>query len=44
MVRPFRNGMLAQACPMADVLGELTNQLVELAALREQADFAMAPS
>jgi adenylate cyclase len=44
MVRPFKNGMLEQACPMADVLAEVASQLDELKVLRQQADFEMAPS
>ena len=48
MVRPFKNGMLEQACPMADVLAEVASQLDELKMLRQQADeqsgFQMAPS
>jgi adenylate cyclase len=48
MVRPFKNGMLEQACPMADVLAEVASQLDELKTLRQQADeqsgFQMAPS
>lgn len=44
MIRPFSNGMLNQACPMSDILGELTSQLGELKAFKEQADFTMAPS
>jgi adenylate cyclase len=44
MVRPFRDGMLEQACPMADILGEVASQLDELKVLRRQADFEMAPA
>lgn len=44
MIRPFRNGMLEQACPMADIMGELTAQLDELKQLKAEADFSMAPS
>lgn len=44
MIRPFSNGMLNQACPMSDVLGELQSQLDELRAYKEEADFSMAPS
>jgi adenylate cyclase len=48
MVRPFKDGMLEQACPMADVLAEVASQLDELKVLRQQADeqagFDMAPS
>lgn len=44
MVRPFKEGMLEQACPMADILGEVASQLDELKVLRRQADFEMAPS
>ena len=44
MIRPFKDGMLTQACPMSDILGELSAQLDELKTYREQADFTMAPS
>lgn len=44
MVRPFKDGMLEQACPMADILGEVASQLDELKVLRRQADFEMAPA
>ena len=44
MVRPFKDGMLEQACPMADVLAEVASQLDELKVLRRQADFEMAPA
>lgn len=44
MIRPFSNGMLSQACPMSDVLSELSSQLEELKTYKEQADFTMAPS
>jgi len=44
MIRPFENGMLNQACPMSDILGELSSQLEELKMYKEQADFTMAPS
>lgn len=44
MIRPFADGMLNQACPMSDILGELQSQLDELKTYKEQADFTMAPS
>lgn len=44
MVRPFKNGMLEQACPMHDILTDVASQLSELKELRRQADFEMAPS
>jgi len=44
MIRPFKNGMLSQACPMSDILDDLTSQLSELKHLKEEADFPMAPS
>nr|POE48068.1 adenylate cyclase [Quercus suber] len=44
MIRPFKNGMLNQACPMSEILGNLTSQLAELKTYKEQADFPMAPS
>ena len=44
MIRPFKDGMLNQACPMADILTELSGQLQELKQLKEQADIDMAPS
>ncbi|KAF2173730.1 hypothetical protein M409DRAFT_16004 [Zasmidium cellare ATCC 36951] len=36
MIRPFKNGMLSQACPMSEILGDLTSQLEELRSLKEQ--------
>lgn len=44
MLRPFHNGMLTQACPMAEILSDLSSQLEELKSFKEQTDFAMAPS
>lgn len=48
MVRPFKEGMLEQACPMNDILSEVASQLCELKELRRQADsqaeFEMAPA
>ncbi|OQO11308.1 hypothetical protein B0A48_05564 [Cryoendolithus antarcticus] len=47
MVRPFSNGMLTQACPMGEVLGEIANSLAELQELKarqEEEGFEMAPS
>ncbi|SMR56502.1 unnamed protein product [Zymoseptoria tritici ST99CH_3D1] len=34
MIRPFAKGMLSQACPMEDILGDLTAQLSELKTLK----------
>jgi len=48
MVRPFKDGMLEQACPMADILGDVASQLNELKVIRRQAEeadgFEMAPA
>ncbi|KAF2862295.1 PP2C-domain-containing protein [Piedraia hortae CBS 480.64] len=44
MVRPFRDGMLDQAGPMADILTELASQLAELKAIRADMDFPVAPA
>lgn len=48
MIYPFKDGMLEQACPMADVLSEVASQLDELKVLRKQAEEEyggeMAPS
>lgn len=44
MIRPFADGMLSQACPMSDILGELQAQLDELKTFKAEADFAMAPA
>lgn len=47
MIRPFKDGMLKQACPMSDIIDELTSQLSEYRSLREQAEqsgFEMQPS
>lgn len=44
LVKPFKQGMLAQACPMADIFAGLQESLEELKALKEAADFDMAPS
>jgi adenylate cyclase len=45
MVRPFKDGMLTQACAMEDVLSTLAEQLNELKLLKESVgDFEMAPS
>lgn len=43
MVRPFGKDMLATACPMADILGDLAAQMQELKTLKAQVDF-MAPA
>ena len=44
MMRPFKDGMLDQACPMADIFSDLTSQLAELKAYKENNDIDMAPS
>ncbi|KAK4545032.1 hypothetical protein LTR36_003583 [Oleoguttula mirabilis] len=45
MLRPFKDGMLDQACPMSDILGELGSQLEELKAYKQQeADYDLAPA
>ncbi|KIW05758.1 hypothetical protein, variant [Verruconis gallopava] len=44
MVRPFKYGMLSQACPMDEVLGALADQLNELKILKESVGFEMSPS
>lgn len=44
MIRPFKNGMLDQACPMADIFSDLSSQLEELKAFKENNDIDMAPS
>jgi adenylate cyclase len=36
MIRPFKNGMLNQACPMSEILGEVTSQLEELKKYKAQ--------
>ncbi|KAK0307599.1 hypothetical protein LTR01_005599 [Friedmanniomyces endolithicus] len=36
MIRPFKDGMLTQACPMHDILTDLTSQLDELKKYKEQ--------
>jgi len=36
--------MLMNACPMADILSDLSSQLSELKSYKEQAEFDMAPS
>jgi hypothetical protein len=36
--------MLEQACPMADILGEVASQLDELKELRRQGGFEMSPA
>jgi len=37
MVRPFRPGLLHDACPMEEVLGSLSKQLEELRVLKSNA-------
>jgi adenylate cyclase len=44
MVRPFRDGMLSQACPMAEIFASLTSSLQELQVMKQSVDFDMAPS
>ncbi len=44
LMRPFSNGMLEQACPMTDLFSELSEQLAEIRAWKEQEDMDMAPS
>lgn len=44
MIRPFRKGMLEQACPMADIFQGLQDQMSELKMLKESIDMEMAPS
>jgi adenylate cyclase len=34
MMRPFKNGMLNQACPMAEIFAELATQLNDLQAMK----------
>ncbi|KAL9057774.1 MAG: hypothetical protein Q9162_002115 [Coniocarpon cinnabarinum] len=42
LVRPFKNGIMEGACPMADVFAELAGSLKELETLRSQVDIEMA--
>lgn len=35
MVRPFKDGMLDQACPMGDILDEVQARLAQVQALRQ---------
>ena len=42
MVRPFKNGITSQACPMGDVLAELAAQLAELETLKQSVGAANA--
>jgi adenylate cyclase len=44
MIRPFKNGMLSQACPMSDIFASLAQQLEELKILKEAVAFEMAQS
>jgi len=37
MIRPFKRGWLQDACPMADILTELTGQLDELKMYKKDA-------
>lgn len=34
MIRPFKNGVLNQACPMSEILAELAAQLAELKVMK----------
>jgi len=38
MIRPFRHGWLQDACPMTDILTDLTSQLEELKMYKEEAN------
>ncbi|GIZ49067.1 hypothetical protein CKM354_001210700 [Cercospora kikuchii] len=43
MIRPFKNGVLSQACPMSEILAELAGQLDEFKVLKAaQGDVEMA--
>ncbi|KAI5364198.1 Putative ras-associating (RA) domain, adenylyl cyclase class-3/4/guanylyl cyclase [Septoria linicola] len=43
MIRPFKHGVLSQACPMSEILSELAGQLDELKAFKAaQGDLEMA--
>lgn len=49
MIRPFKNGMLNQACPISEILTDLNKQLEELRVLKlrvaeETEGLEMAPS
>jgi len=44
MVRPFKDGMLSQACAMGEIFADLTSQLAELKAFKENNDIDIAPS
>ena len=45
MLRPFKDGMLTQACPMSDIMADLASQLEELKSYKEQdAEFESAPA
>jgi len=44
MVNPFKQGMLQQACPMADIFSAINDQMNELKLLKDNANFDMAPA
>jgi len=44
MVNPFNQGMLNNACPMADIFSTLNEQMAELKMLKESSNFEMAPA
>ena len=45
MLRPFKDGMLTQACPIAEIMSDLALQLQELKSYKDQAaDFESAPA
>ena len=45
MIRPFKDkNALAQACPMAEIIRELSSQLAEFRALKEKKGPAVWPS
>lgn len=44
LMRPFKDGMMEQSCPMTDIFRELTASLEELKAFKEQNDFDIAPA
>lgn len=44
LVRPFRQGMLQQACSMSEIFRDLTDSLAELQTYREANEIDLAPS
>ncbi|KAI9688825.1 MAG: cysteinyl-tRNA synthetase [Bathelium mastoideum] len=44
LVRPFSQGMLQQACPMTEILSQVTSQLTELQTIKQGLDFEMSPA